>query len=46
MQAAQLGANEVIKAEQAVALQFYERLRERIRCATAAGAPPAAAAAE
>lgn len=31
MKASQLGANEVIKAEQAVALQFYERLSRRIR---------------
>jgi CPA2 family monovalent cation:H+ antiporter-2 len=31
MKAAQLGADEVIKAEQAVALQFYERLSRRIR---------------
>jgi len=31
MKASQLGADEVIKAEQAVALQFYERLSRRIR---------------
>ena len=31
MKASQLGADEVIKAEQAVALQFYERLNRRIR---------------
>ena len=31
MQASQLGADVVIKAEQAVALQFYEKLSERIR---------------
>lgn len=31
MQASQLGADEVIKAEQAVALQFYEILSRRIR---------------
>ena len=30
LQASQLGADEVIKAEQAVALQFYERLRRRL----------------
>lgn len=30
MRAAQLGADDVIKAEQAVALQFYERLSRRI----------------
>ena len=30
MQATQLGADEVVKAEQAVAFQFYERLRRRI----------------
>jgi CPA2 family monovalent cation:H+ antiporter-2 len=30
MQASQLGADEVIKAEQAVALQFYEKLSRRI----------------
>jgi len=30
MQAAQLGADEVIKAEQAVALQFYDRLSRRL----------------
>lgn len=31
MQASQLGADDVIKAEQAVALQFYDRLSRRIR---------------
>ncbi len=31
MRAAQLGANEVIKAELAVALQFYDRLRQRLQ---------------
>lgn len=31
MKAAQLGADEVIKAEQAVALQFYHKLAQRIR---------------
>ena len=30
MRAAQLGADEVVKAEQAVALQFYERLSRRL----------------
>lgn len=30
MQAAQLGANSVVKAEQAVAIQFYEKLRSRL----------------
>ncbi len=30
MRAAQLGANEVVKAEQAVALQFYDKLRLRL----------------
>lgn len=34
MKASQLGADEVIKAEQAVALQFYEKLAHRI-CQTA-----------
>jgi hypothetical protein len=29
--ASQLGADDVIKAEQAVALQFYEKLSSRIR---------------
>jgi CPA2 family monovalent cation:H+ antiporter-2 len=31
MRASQLGADDVIKAEQAVALQFYEKLSHRIR---------------
>lgn len=31
MRASQLGADDVIKAEQAVALQFYDRLSQRIR---------------
>ena len=31
MRATQLGADDVVKAEQAVALQFYERLSRRIR---------------
>ena len=31
MRASQLGADDVVKAEQAVALQFYERLSRRIR---------------
>ena len=31
MKASQLGADDVIKAEQAVALQFYDRLNRRIR---------------
>lgn len=31
MRATQLGADEVVKAEQAVALQFYERLHRRLR---------------
>ncbi len=31
MKASQVGANDVIKAEQAVALQFYEKLRRRLR---------------
>ena len=31
MKASQLGADDVIKAEQAVALQFYDRLSRRIR---------------
>jgi CPA2 family monovalent cation:H+ antiporter-2 len=31
MKASQLGADDVIKAEQAVALQFYEKLSSRIR---------------
>lgn len=31
MKASQLGANEVIKAEQAVALQFYDALSRRLR---------------
>lgn len=31
MKASQLGANEVIKAEQAVALQFYDKLSRRIQ---------------
>ena len=30
MQASQVGANDVIKAEQAVALQFYDKLNKRI----------------
>lgn len=30
MQASQLGADDVIKAEQAVAIQFYERLRNKL----------------
>ncbi len=30
MKAAQLGANEVVKAEQAVALQFFDKLSQRI----------------
>lgn len=30
MEASQLGADDVIKAEQAVALQFYDRLRRRL----------------
>src|SRR3990172_1263243 len=30
MQASQLGADDVIKAEQAVALQFYDRLSRRL----------------
>ena len=30
MRASQLGADEVIKAEQAVALQFYDKLRQRL----------------
>lgn len=33
MQASQLGADEVIKAEQAVALQFYDKLSRRIQAA-------------
>ena len=32
LKASQLGADEVIKAEQAVALQFYERLQQRLTC--------------
>lgn len=35
MHAAQLGADEVIKAEQAVALQFYERLSKRLAALSA-----------
>ena len=31
MKASQLGADDVIKAEQAVALQFYDRLSQQIR---------------
>lgn len=31
MKASQLGADEVIKAEQAVAMQFYDRFKRRIR---------------
>ncbi len=31
MRASQLGADDVIKAEEAVALQFYDRLSRRIR---------------
>jgi len=31
MRASQLGADDVVKAEQAVALQFYEKLSQRIR---------------
>lgn len=38
MHAAQLGADEVIKAEQAVALQFYERLSKRFSSLAAATA--------
>lgn len=34
MKASQLGADDVIKAEQAVALQFYDRLARRIRQAS------------
>ncbi len=34
MKAAQLGADDVIKAEQAVAFQFYDKLQRRIRRAT------------
>ncbi len=34
MKASQLGADDVIKAEQAVALQFYDKLSRRIRCKT------------
>jgi CPA2 family monovalent cation:H+ antiporter-2 len=30
MRAAQLGADDVVKAEQAVALQFYDKLRQRL----------------
>lgn len=37
MKASQLGADEVIKAEQAVALQFYDRLARRLRRPTKAG---------
>jgi CPA2 family monovalent cation:H+ antiporter-2 len=36
MKASQLGADEVIKAEQAVALQFYEKLSQRLRCTPSA----------
>ncbi len=32
MQAAQLGADDVVKSEQAVALQFYEKLRRKLGC--------------
>lgn len=35
MHAAQLGADEVIKAEQAVALQFYDRLSKRLSALSA-----------
>lgn len=38
MRATQLGADEVIKAEQAVALQFYERLSKRLAALATAGA--------
>lgn len=38
MKASQLGADDVIKAEQAVALQFYEKLSRHIRQAVAAKA--------
>ena len=31
MKASQVGANDVIKAEQAVALQFYDKLSRRLR---------------
>ena len=37
MRASQLGADEVIKGEQAVALQFYERVSRRIREPVAVG---------
>ncbi len=40
MRASQLGADDVIKAEQAVALQFYTRLSQRIQAATESPAPP------
>ena len=40
MEASQLGADEVIKAEHAVAIQFYERLSRRI-ATTAVGTPGA-----
>jgi hypothetical protein len=36
MKASQLGADEVIKAEQAVALQFYDKLSRRLRQLVAA----------
>ena len=41
MQASQLGADEVIKAEQAVALLFYDKLRRRIRLTEEGAARPA-----
>lgn len=34
MKASQLGADDVIKAEQAVAVQFYDRMEKRLRLAT------------
>ena len=34
MRASQLGADEVVKAEQAVALQFYEKLKKRLTMPT------------
>jgi voltage-gated potassium channel Kch len=39
MRASQLGADEVVKAEQAVALQFYEKLRIRLSKHSADSAP-------
>ncbi len=39
MRASQLGADDVIKAEQAVALQFYDRLSQRIRKQSASKRP-------